>query len=250
MTSNHFALVQSSHVSQFPQRMRLCVGWVWVGDIDVMAVVRSSAGAGDDGGAGQDGFHGSGDSQRLNGFIGKAHVDGGMHKLSECTKVGFLFSSSLINHLFNGRFAAENGSAIQSVEVLHQLSGVDAFHQAPNECGVCVAERHGSAGDDLLGHDSSGLSGGGLGTAGLSQLGPDCLPVTSHFLAGNLTLGSVLDSYAVGGGDGSLAANPLVDKTWCGRNGLSQCNLRVLLGVVFEVHASNIALLNLKCKHC
>jgi hypothetical protein len=54
MTSNHFTLVQSSHVSQLPQRMRLCVGWVWVGDIDVLATISSSTGGGFDGGAGED----------------------------------------------------------------------------------------------------------------------------------------------------------------------------------------------------
>jgi hypothetical protein len=49
-----FTLVQSQLVAQFPQRMGRCVGWVWIGDIDVLATISSSAGAGFDGGAGED----------------------------------------------------------------------------------------------------------------------------------------------------------------------------------------------------
>lgn len=69
-----FNLTQSQLVTQLPQRMGLCVGWVWVGDIDVIAAIRSSAGSGDDAGAGEDGFH---DSDALNldglGLAGLAH---------------------------------------------------------------------------------------------------------------------------------------------------------------------------------
>jgi hypothetical protein len=52
--SNTTNLTQSQLEAQLPQGVRLCVGWVWIGDIDVLALIRSSAGAGDDGGAGDD----------------------------------------------------------------------------------------------------------------------------------------------------------------------------------------------------
>lgn len=49
-------LAHSNPIAQLPQRMGGCAGWVWIGDVDVLAIVRSSAGAGDDLGAGEDGL--------------------------------------------------------------------------------------------------------------------------------------------------------------------------------------------------
>lgn len=58
MNSDH--LTQSQPIAQLPQGVRRCKGWVWVGDIDVLAVVRSGLGSGDDGRAGSDlAVHGS-----------------------------------------------------------------------------------------------------------------------------------------------------------------------------------------------
>ena len=56
----NFTLVQSQPIAQLPQRMRSCTGWVWIGDVDVLAAIGGSSGTGGDGIAGEDlSVHGS-----------------------------------------------------------------------------------------------------------------------------------------------------------------------------------------------